>query len=160
MDTLKKYKDKPLYEVPENFFEKFQQDVMQRVTWEEKRRKIQKKWISAVSIAASFALIIALSYFIFLNRDTNNHFYVHEKLPLPEDSIILLETNQLADATEVIIMDTGEIIATKESVSYQTSKTPVVEETIVYRAVDYYIDDIETENFYETMYDLECYYDY
>jgi flagellar basal body-associated protein FliL len=146
-----------LYEVPEHFFEQFQHDVMQRVTKEEKRRKTQKQWISTISVAASIALIMALSYFIFLNKDTNNHFYVHEELPHLEDSIISLDSNHLAEATERIENVPAEVII--------PAKDPVVKnetpaETIVYRAVDYYVDDYATENFYDTMYELECYYDY
>jgi hypothetical protein len=159
MDTLNKYKDKPLYEVPEHFFEQFQQDVIQRVAKEEKRQKTRKQWLSAVSVAASFTLIMALSYYIFLNRNTEQHFYVHEDTQLPEDSIISLESNHLAEATELITIDTAEQLTLEEPLS---PKAPSVaeKETIVYRAVDFYVDDYATDNFYETMYELECYYDY
>jgi hypothetical protein len=159
MDTLQKYKEKPLYEVPEDFFEQFQHDVMQRVAKEEKRQKTHKQWISAISIAASISIIMALSYFIFLNRTTDDHFYVHEEIALPEDSIISLDANHLAEATERIdFIDTAieEVTTTPKPLS---PKPPSVE-TIVYRAVDFYVDDFETDNFYETMYELECYYDY
>ena len=84
-NTLHKYKDKPFYEVPEDFFEQFQHDVMQRVAHEAKRQKKHKQWISAVSAAASIALIMALSYFIFLNKDGEQHFYVHEDLSSTEN---------------------------------------------------------------------------
>jgi len=153
MDTLHKYKDKPLYEVPEHFFEQFQHEVMQRVT----RKKIQKQWFSTISVAASIALIFALSYFIFLNKNTNEHFYVHEDMPLPEDSIISFNTNHLAEVTEPIITPHEETPTNPEPLS---TKAPLVAETIVYRAVDFYVDDFETDIFFDLIYELECYYDY
>ncbi|MCL1850046.1 MAG: hypothetical protein FWF70_01355 [Bacteroidetes bacterium] len=159
MDTLQKYKEKPLYEVPEHFFEQFQHEVMQRIEKEEKQHKTRKQWISAISVAASIAIIVALSCFIFLNRNTEEHFYVHEEIQLPEDSIITLDANHLAEAPELIHNNTTEQIIPEKSLS---PKVPLVaeNETIVYRAVDYYVDDVETENFYDTMYELECYYEY
>ena len=159
MDTLQQYKDKPLYEVPDHFFEQFQHNVMQRVAKETKRQKIRKQWISAISIAASFTIILALSYFIFLNKNTDEHFYVHEEIALPEDSIISLDVSYLVEANELI----DNIIEDSTFLEPLSPKAPLVaaeKETIVYRAVDYYVDDYETDNFYETMYDLECYYDY
>jgi hypothetical protein len=158
MKKKKKYKDKPLYEVPDCYFEQLQRDVMQRVVKEEKRTP--KKWISAVSVAASISIIFALSYFLYLNRNTDEHFYVHEEMPLPDNSIISLDSSYLAEATECIIIDTitEEIPTTPKPLS---PKAPLVEkETIVYRAVDFYVDDYEINNFCETMYELECYYDY
>ena len=156
MDTLQQYKDKPLYEVPDHFFEQFQHNVMQRVAKETKRQKMRKQWISAISIAASFTIILALSYFIFLNKNTDEHFYVHEEIALPEDSIISLDVNHLAEVNEPFINLSEDIDVINEPL--HKNETSV--ETIVYRAVDYYVDDYETDNFYETMYDLECYYDY
>jgi hypothetical protein len=160
MDTFQKYKEKPLYVVPDHFFEQFQHDVMQRVAKEEKRAKTNKQWFSAISIAASIAIILALSYFIFLNSNTAQHFYVHHEVALPEDSIISLESNHFAEVSEHF-----EIV--EESISIlpnpSSPKVPIVaaeNETIAYRAADYYVDDFETDNFYETIYELECYYDY
>jgi len=159
MDTLQQYKDKPLYEVPDHFFEQLQHDIMQRVITEEKQQKTFKKWISVASVAASIALIVALSVFLFVNRSDNEHFYVHEEIAQPEDSIISLDVNHLAEVTE--IMDN--VIEIEPTILEPVApKAPSVaeKETIVYRAVDYYVDDYETDNFCETMYDLECYYDY
>jgi len=160
MDTLQPYKDKPLFEVPEHYFEQLQQDVMQRVKKETKSQKIKKQWFSAISVAASIALILALSYFIFLNRDSEPHFYVHEEILPSEDSIISLDSNSIAEAIEMIATnDTAEQIITSKPLFSKAPLVPV-NETIVYRAVDYYVDDFLTENFYETMYDLESYFDY
>jgi len=156
MDTLQKYKEKPLYEVPEHYFEQLQYDVMQRVAKDEKHNKKQKQWISSISVAASIAIIVALSYFIFLNKNTNEHFYVLQEIPLQEDSVISLEINHLAEATELFITTPEEVIAAQNPVP----KNETSVETIAFRAVDYYVDDFETENFYNTIYDLECYYDY
>jgi hypothetical protein len=161
MDTLQKYKEKPLYEVPEHFFEQLQNNVMHRVAQVEKQQKTFRKWISAISVAASFAIIVTLSVFLFFNRDTNPHFYVHEDITQHEDSIFSFDSNPLAAAPNIIAdaseesFDTQEPVSAKPSVSENDAK-----ESIVYRAVDYYIDDYETNNFYEAMYDLECYYDY
>ena len=163
-NSLHKYKDKPFYEVPEDFFEQFQYDVMQRVAHEQKRQKKQRQWISAVSAAASIALIMALSYFIFLNKDVDEHFYVHEEITQPENSTTTLDSNHLAEAAELIHTHTAVINPTQEIAPNTKSlpqKNPAVEtETIAYRAVDYYVDDVQTETYYETMYELECYYDY
>jgi hypothetical protein len=159
MDTLQKYKEKPLYEVPEHFFEQFQHDVMQRVADEEKRQKTFRRWISAAGVAASFALIFTLSYFIFVNRNANEPFYVHENMAHPEDSILNFDSNSLADAKINIVEEPIESIETQETVF--TKDPPAdAKESIVYRAVDFYLDDYETNNFCEAMYDLECYYDY
>ena len=156
MDTLQKYKDKPLYEVPEHFFEQLQHDIMQRVANEKKQQKTFKKWISVASAAASFALIVSLSVFLFVNRSNNEHFYVYEEVVFPEDSIISLDVNYLVEVNEPIHNLAEDVIVINEPLA--KNEPPV--ETIVYRAVDYYVDDYETDNFYETMYDLECYYDY
>jgi predicted nucleic acid-binding Zn ribbon protein len=160
MDTLLKYKEKPLYEVPEDFFEQFQHDVMQRVTKEAKQHKIRKQWFSAISIAASITLIMALSYFIFLNRNTDEHFYVHEELPTFEDSVISLSPNHFAEATEIIDNFSDEVIVNQPQTQNPVIKNDPPAETIVYRAVDFYVDDFETETFYNTVYELDCYYDY
>ena len=163
-NTLHKYKDKPIYEVPEDFFEQFQHDVMQRVAHEAKRQKKQRQWISAVSAAASVAIIMELSYFIFLNKDGEQHFYVHEDLPQSENLTTALDTSSLAEASELIHTNTAAINPTQEIAPKTKSipqTNPTVEtETIAYRAVDYYVDDVQTETYYETMYELECYYDY
>jgi hypothetical protein len=159
MDTLHKYKEKPLYEVPEYFFEQFQHDVMQRIIKEKKLQEVRKHWISIISVAASITLIIALSCFIFLNRNTKEHFYVHENIQHPEDSVITLDSNHFAEVTEHITHHLPEQTPSEKPLSPKV--TLVAEnETIVYRAVDYYVDDFETENFYNTMYELECYYEY
>jgi hypothetical protein len=157
MDTLKKYKDKPLYEVPEHFFDQFQHDVMQRVTGVEKQQKTFRKWISAASVAASFAIIVALSVFLFLNRDTHEHFYVYEDITPTEDSILDFDSNPLADA-KINIEESIEPVEVETIFSKEIP--PDAKESIVYRAVDFYLDDYETNNFCEAMYDLECYYDY
>jgi len=160
MDTLHQYKEKPLYEVPDHYFEQLQHDVMLRVKKEIKQQISFKKWTSAISAAASIVLIIALSCFIFINKNTNTNFYVHEDIPLHENSIITLDSNHLAEATELnITNDTAEQTITSEPLS---PKVPLVavNETIVYLAVDFYVDDFVTDNFYDTMYELESYYDY
>jgi hypothetical protein len=154
MDTLKKYKDKPLFEVPEKYFEQFQHDVIQRVMKEEKRHNTLKKWRSAVSIAASVAIIFILSFYIFLNRNINEPFYVHQEIP-PEESVLTIDSIHLAEVTELAIE-----IPNQSTPKPLSPKPPVVAETIVYRAVDYYLDDYEIDSFFDTMYDLECYYDY
>jgi hypothetical protein len=156
MDNLHKYKEKPLYDVPEIFFEQFQSAVMQRIAKEEKRQRTQKKWISTISIAASLAVIVVLSCFIFLNQNANNHFYVHKEIITHEDSSISLAHNYLAKVTEVIENAHKEIPVTPETVV--KNETPT--ETIVYRAIDYYVDDVEMETFFDAVYELECYYDY
>jgi len=157
MDTLQKYKNTPLFEVPEHYFEQLQYDVMQRVKKEVKQQNSKKQWISAVSVAASFAIIITLSFFLFVNRNTNEHFYVHEEITNPEDSNFTSDSNQLAEITEHPIVTPTESVAPQKPLF---SKAPLVAETIVYRAVDYYLDDFTTDSFCEVMYDLECYYDY
>ena len=149
MDTLEKNKDKPLFEVPEHYFEQLQHNVMQRVAREEKRQKLQKKWISAISVAASLAIIVALSVYLITNSNPNDHFYVHEEIAQPEDTILTLDTNYLAESTEIVVNEFME-----------TNEAPAAKETIVYRAVDFYVDDYEIDSFCEVMYDLECYFDY
>jgi hypothetical protein len=160
MDTLQKYKEKPLYDVPDSFFQQFEREVMQRVKMEEKERTSSyKKWISAASIAASVVLIGMLSYFLIENRNPNEPFYVHEEIAKPDNPVLHFDSTYVAE-TKQVIPDKP-----LESVEKTPSVVPVetnvaVKETIVYRAVDYYIDDYETSLFCETMYDLECYYDY
>ena len=160
MDILHQYKESPLYEVPDHYFEQLQHDVMQCVKKEIKQQASFKKWTSSISAAASIVLIIVLSCFIFLNKDTNTNFYVHEEIQLLEDLIITLDSSHLAEATELaIINDTAEQIVAIQPLS---PKAPLVvaNTTIVYLAVDFYVDDFVTDNFYDTMYELESYYDY
>jgi hypothetical protein len=157
MDTLEKYKDKPLFEVPENYFEKFQYDVLQLVMKEEKRQNTHKQWIAAVSIAASVAIILMLSFFLFLNRNTNEPFYVHQEVIQDEKSILTLDSIHFAEAIDLEIEEPVESAETPKTLY---PKVPLVAETIVYRAVDYYLDDYTADSFFDTMYDLECYYDY
>ena len=157
MSTLQKYKDIPLYDVPEHYFEQLQYDVMQHVKKEEIKQKNTKKWFSAVSVAASFTIIVTLSFFIFVKRDNKEHFYVHEDIPQPEETVLSLESNQLAEAKEIIVENNTEAEQTPKPLS---TKVPLVAETIVYRAVDYYLDDYTIDSFCEVMYDLECFYDY
>ena len=157
MNTLQKYKDTPLYDVPEHYFEQLQNDVIQRVNKEKIFRKNAKKWISAVSVAASIAIILTLSFYIFVNEDTNKHFYAQEDIPLNEETILTIDSNQLAEAEEIIIENNAETLEIPKPLS---PKAPLVAETIVYRAVDYYLDDYTIDSFCEVMYDLECYYDY
>ena len=161
MDTLQKYKEKPLYEVPDSFFQQFQHEVMQRVKMEEKERTgSYKKWISAASIAASVVMISMLSYFLIENRNLNEPFYVHEDIVKPETPISTFDSTHFAE-TKIIIPDKPiESVEKTPSVAPIETNVTLVKETIVYRAVDYYIDDYETNQFCETMYDLECYYDY
>jgi hypothetical protein len=153
MDTLQNHKNKPLFEVPEHYFEQLQHDVMQRVAKEEKRIKTSKKWISAVSVAASLALIVLLSYFLFVNRNFEEHFYAFEEITYPEGTITTLDSNHL---TETGVKESNEVNRATETLT--TNKTSV--ETIVYRAVDFYVDDYETYDFCEVMFELECYFDY
>ena len=157
MDTLQKYKNHTLYEVPEHYFEQFQQDVMQRVKQEKQQQKVQQKWISAVSVAASFAIIVTLSFFIFVNKNSNEHFYVHEEITQSEDTVSTFESNQLAEASELAAEIPNEPVETPKPLS---SKAPFVAETIAYRAVDFYLDDYTVDSFCEVMYDLECFFDY
>jgi len=156
MNTLENNKEKPLFEVPEHYFEKMQHIVIQRIKQEEKRRKTSKKWLSAISAAASIAIIVVLSAYLIVNRNPNEHFYVHEEIVHPEDTIITLDSNHLAEIGEVMVNELTE--AKGETETLATNKTSV--ETIVYRAVDFYVDDYDIYNFCEVMYDLECFYDY
>ena len=154
MDTLQDYRDKPLYEVPEDYFEQLQHNVMQHVKKEIRQQISFRKRASAISAAASIVLIFALSCFIFLNKNPKTKFYVHEDIPTSEDSIITLDSNYLAEVTE--------LFANTDTTDPLSSDLPLIaeNETIVYLAVDHYVDDFLTENFYDTMYDLESYYDY
>jgi len=147
MDILQKNKDKPLFEIPDHYFEKMQYDVMQSIVKENKRKAVIKKWISVVSVAASFALIVMLSIYLIVNRNTDEHFYVFEEIAPLEDTILTLKSNHLAENIEIF---GNEFV--------ETNETPV--ETIVYLVVDFYVDDYETDKFYEVMYDLEFDYDY
>ena len=156
MDTLHKYKNKPLYEVPDDYFEQLQQNVMQHITKEHRRTKTAKRWFSAVSVAASIAIIVTLTFYVFVNKDVNEHFYVHEDITQSEEIFSNLYSNQLAEAKEFSIATPVESVESLKPLS----KVPLVAETIAYRAVDYYLDDYTTDSFCEVMYDLECYYDY
>jgi len=158
MDTLQKHKDKPLFEVPEHYFEQLQCDVIHKVTKEKGREKTTKKWISAISVAASFVLIVMFSTYLVINRNPNEHFYVFEEITESENTTSMLDSNHLAEATEVVANELSEVQSKTEILSSKTSS--VSKETIVYRAVDFYIDDYETDRFYEVMYDLDFYYDY
>jgi len=163
MDALQKHKDKPLYEVPDFYFEQLQRNVMQRVTKEEKHQKTQRKWFSFVSAAASIALIFMLSYFVFMNKDTAYHFYVHEEIAQPETTILTLDLNNLAEATELKIQAPIEFnthFAPKTSLEVAENNNKTTTETIVYSAVEFYIDDYETSTFFDVMYDLEVCYEY
>ena len=159
MNTLQKYREKPLYEVPEQYFEQLQHDVMQRVVRKENQQKTIRKWISGISVAASITLIFILSYFIFENRKTDDHFYAHEETKIHEDSILTSFSCHLSENMEISDNDSIELIEKKETTLPQ-KKYAAQSETIAYRAVDFYVDDFETNNFCEVMYDLECYYDY
>jgi hypothetical protein len=155
MDTLQNHKNKPLFEVPEHYFEQLQRDVMQRVAKEEKRLKISKKWISAVSVAASLTLIFLLSYFLFVNKNFEEHFYAFGETNQQDDTIISQDPNCLVETIEILVEEPTEMNRETE-----TSVPKNTTETIVYRAVDFYVDDYETYNFCEVMFDLECYFDY
>ena len=164
MNTLQNHKEKPLFEVPEHFFEQFQNDVMQKVKREEKELKIRRKWISAISIAASFTIIFMLSYFLFINRNTEEHFYVYQVITQPEEDVLTLDSNFLADVNDspitspMIDTDTSYPILSNNKTS--TNNQTVAAETIVYNAVDFYVDDYQIDNFCDVMCELECYYDY
>ena len=155
MNTLENNKKKPLFEVPDHYFEQMQHDVMQKVMKEGKRQKTYKKWFSAISAAASIAIIVVLSVYIFTNRNTEEHFYVYEETTHPEDTLIPLNSNHLAEVVNELTEEIPKILS---------SQTPLIaannNETIVYRAVDFYVDVYDIYNFCEVMYDLECYYDY
>jgi hypothetical protein len=153
MDILQQYKEEPLFDIPEHYFDQLQQNVMQRVNEVQKHQNRVKNWISAVSVAASMALIVVLSVYLFVNRNVNEPFYVHDETILIEDTNSL----NLANVIDISIEEPLEIIQNSEPLSPNLSATP---ETIAYVAVDYYLDDNTIENFYEIMYDLECYYDY
>jgi hypothetical protein len=155
MDTLQKYQNSTLFEVPEHYFEQLQHDVKQRVIKEENRLKRQRKWISAISVAASISLIIVLSYFLFVNRNFDEHFYVHQEISYPEDGFISQDSNRLVESRAFDVSESTEVKEKPE-----TLVATVGIETIVYSAVDFYVDDYETSNFCEVMYELECYYDY
>jgi len=155
MDTLQKYKDKPSFEIPEHYFKQLQHDVMQRVIREGKQQKKQKKWISVISVAASISLIIIFSYFLFVNRNFEEHFYVFDDFFQQDDTMVFQDSSYLVEGTET---DVEEFDKTEEKTESPISKNTT--ETIVYRAVDFYVDDYETYNFCEVMYDLECFYDY
>jgi len=155
MDILQEYKGKPLYEVPENYFEQFSNDIINRVN-KEKQLKKTKKWISVISVAASLTGIVFLSNFIFVNQNTDEHFYVQANTPsdkstLLQDSDYVIKNDDKSDLKE----DVSNI---KEPI--EINQSSVNKETIVYRAVDFYVDDYETNNFCEVMYELECDYDY
>ena len=155
MNTLQNHKNKPLFEVPEHYFEQLQYDVMQHVTKKENKQKRTQKWISAVSVAASLTLIFMLSYFLFVNRNFDEHFYVHQENVPQEDTVVPQNSKNLAETIE------GSTVNTENSETLSPQALLVAEkETIVYRAVDFYVDDYETYNFCEVMYDLECYFDY
>jgi len=154
MDTLQKHKNEPLFDVPEHYFNELQYDVMQRIAKEGKRRSFYRKWMASVSIAASFALIFLLSYFIFVNRSFENNFYAFEEINPQENTPFLEEANYFVETIENIVEIPCENTA-KTKTQPQTTT-----ETIFYSAVEFYVDDYTTSNFCEVMFDLECYFDY
>ena len=155
MNTLENNKTKPLFEVPDHYFEQMQHDVMQKVMQEEKRRKTSKTWISAISAAASIAIIVLLSVYLIINRNTEEHFYVYEEIIPTDDTIIALESNHLAEVINELTEEISEPLSLQAPLVAINNK-----ETIVFRAMDFYVDDYEIDSFCEVMYDLECYYDY
>ena len=166
MNSLQNHKDKPLFEVPEHFFEQFQNDVMQKVMQEERKQKSSRKWISAMSIAASFTIIFMLSYFLFINRNTDEHFYVYQEITQPKEEILTTDSNFLAEfydnnsiTSPIIDTDTSSPIHSNNKTS-STNNQSVSAETIVYNAVDFYVDDYQIDNFCDVMCELDCYYDY
>jgi flagellar basal body-associated protein FliL len=163
MNLLQKYKNKPLYEVPEHYFEQLQQDVMQRVMKEEKPQKTKKLWISVVSVAASIAVIVTLSFYIFQNRNSYEYFYAHDEFVTSENEI-LQDSNCFAEASDTPVESAIHKKTIHKPLSSNASLVAInsntTKETIVYRAVDYYLDDFTTDSFFEAMYDLECYFDY
>jgi len=154
MNTFQKYKDIPLFEVPDHYFENMQRNVMRSIAKECKRKTAIKKWVSVASVAASFALIVMFSIYLIVNRNPNEHFYVFEEIAPSKDLTQTLDSNHLAEATEIVV---NEFLEVQPETLFL--KAPLVE-TIVYRVVDFYVDDYETDNFYEVMYDLEFDYDY
>jgi hypothetical protein len=161
MDTIQNHKNKPLFEVPESYFGQLQHDVMQRITQDGKQTYISKKWFSAISVAASIALIFLLSYFLFVNKNLDEHFYVHQEILPPEDEMNVYDSIHLAEAGEVFVNELLEANRDTETfLSNAPSVAGVDKETIVYSAVDFYVDENVTSNFCEVMYDLECYFDY
>jgi len=155
MNTLENNKTKPLFEVPDHYFEQMQHDVMQKVMQEEKRRKTSKTWISAISAAASIAIIVLLSVYLVINRNTEEHFYVYEEIIPTDDTLITLESNHLAEVINELTEEISEPLSLQAPLVAINNK-----ETIVFRAMDFYVDDYEIDSFCEVMYDLECYYDY
>ena len=155
MNTLENNKTKPLFEVPDHYFEQMQHDVMQKVMQEEKRRKTSKTWISAISAAASIAIIVLLSVYLIINRNTEEHFYVYEEIIPTDDTLITLESNHLAEVINELTEEISEPLSLQAPLVAINNK-----ETIVFRAMDFYVDDYEIDSFCEVMYDLECYYDY
>jgi len=171
MNILQKNKEKPLYEVPEQFFEQLQKNIMKRVLKEKSKEKSFKQWLSVASVAASVVLIFLLSYFLFVNRNPNELFYVHENISLQEESMLSNEVVHLAEVKEINTYEKKNDFELKNTnnkpkplVSIPPIEYPIspaqFSETIVYRAVDYYLDDYEVIRFCDVMYDLDCYYEY
>jgi len=174
---LDQYKSKQHFSVPEGYFDQFQSEVMQAVRHEmenDKRKRRQRNyWIGFTGIAASFAIIIGfLSYSPSSNKDTqlalndiaptittteNQEVTTHaiEEATLPVSSVV--DEYQLATSSSEKESSPAKIMEISQEVE---EKPQPLKETILYAVMEYYSDDHLYELFSETLYDLECCYDY
>jgi len=180
MIRLDQYKDKQHFSVPEGYFDQFQNEVMQVIRSEiekDKRKRIRRNyWFSITGVAASVAIIIGiLSFFPSANQslqlaqnDISPTMVVESQesriQPIDEANELISPVPKEQHLTSSLLEQKTEektLVAVEEKPIVQLEeKSQPLKETIVYVVMEYYNDDNLYDLFSETLYDLECCYDY
>lgn len=113
-NSLDKYLKNNRFQVPEGYFEKLPGEVMKRISAEENKRLIvRRRWIGAISAAASLVLILGIGLFVRQSLQKNDN----------EQLIVVTQEKTVPTASGQNVDAAAEIPAPEDKKSIDLSQT-------------------------------------
>lgn len=173
MKKLEEYRKEPGFTSPEGYYDDLYTKMMERVSFENVKTNNHNRflWISLVGGAAAAAVALLVTFTLF-NQDTPSETLAETKTPILLSEQAEIEDNTLAVAI-VSQIDENEIADKPIASSNRNSQTirqtisnssnsekDLNDEDPLYSVLEFYEDDLLSDQFQEVLMDLECYYDF
>lgn len=122
MSKLDQYKNQNPFQVPEGFFESMQNEVMQTISKENKKRLFRRVLVLTSSSAAAVLVAIVCVY-IFWNQNAVNDKFAQNYQPFPKMEELGMRANVDTVVDEVVISEPVEVVSLPEKqVTYSEAK--------------------------------------
>ena len=173
MKKLEEYRKEPGFTSPEGYYDDLYNKMMERVTSENIKTNNHKKilWFSIMGTAAAAAIAVFVT-FTFLHQNNQTDTFAEAKTSIlhvdqesiEESPIMVADLSQITEiefkAKPIQSVDQRSKAKNKSSSYLSNTETSIVGEDPLYSVLEFYEDDLLSDQFQEALMDLECYYEF